>query len=201
MLLLDDLDGRGADSIALGSMRAIAGRLRVNLRFLEQFVAERIVASEFKRDLLRNALSNHTGSQDLLEPWLQIVAREMAQSRALLRNSELPADERTPAETRLIRSTTSYQSLQRVQFLITSLSERAQQIAAAEDADTLRILLFRVQQTLKEVRQTSTELDTRLQLQLAPRLDAFNNQVEGADRIYELRIWRFGRLRQLARSS
>src|SRR5262245_54899290 len=188
MLLLDGLDEHGADSIALGSMRAIAGRLRVNLRFLEQFVAERIVASEFKRDLLRKALSNHSGSQDLLEPWLQIIAREMAQSRALLRNSELPADERAAAESRLIRSTTSYQSLQRVQFLITSLSERAQQIASSEDGDTLRILLFRVQGTLKEARQTTTELDTRLQLQLAPRLDAFNNQVEGADGIYALRL-------------
>ena len=178
MALLDDLDGRGADSVALGSMRAITSRLRINLQFLEQLVSEHIVASELKRSHLRAALSVHSESQDLLEPWLQIVAREMAQSRAMTRNSGLLVHERTAAETRLARSTTSYQSLQRVQFLITSVSERAQQIASTDDMDALRVLVFRVQQTLKEARQTTAELDTRLQLQLEPKLDAFNSQVE-----------------------
>jgi signal transduction histidine kinase/HAMP domain-containing protein len=192
MALLDDLDGRGADSVALGSMRAIASRLRTNLQFLEQLVSEHIVASELKRSLLRAALSIHSESQDLLEPWLQIVAREMAQSRALTHNSDGPVDERKAAETRLVRSTTSYQSLQRVQFLITSVSERAQQIASTDDVDALRVLVFRVQQTLKEARQTTEELDMRLQLQLAPKLDAFNSQVDGTDSIYELRLRELG---------
>ena len=187
MALLDDLDGRGADSVALGSMRAIASRLRINLRFLEQLVSEHIVASELKRSHLRTVLGIHSESQDLLEPWLQIVAREMAQSRALTRNSDGPT-----AETRLVRSTTSYQSLQRVQFLITSVSERAQQIASTDDMDALRVLVFRVQQTLKEARQTTAELDPRLQLQLAPKLDAFNSQVDGTDSIYELRLRELG---------
>ena len=107
MALLDDLDGRGADSVALGSMRAITSRLRVNLQFLEQLVSEHIVASELKRSHLRAALSVHSESQDLLEPWLQIVAREMAQSRAMTRSSGLLVHERTAAETRSARSTTS----------------------------------------------------------------------------------------------
>jgi nitrate/nitrite-specific signal transduction histidine kinase len=123
-----------------------------------------------------------------LEPWLQIVAREMAQSRALTRNSDGPVDERTAAETRLVGSTTSYQTLQRIQFLITSMSERAQQIASTDDIDALRVLAFRVRQTLKAARQTTAELDTRLQLQLAPKLDAFDSQVDGDDSIYELRL-------------
>jgi signal transduction histidine kinase len=190
--LLDDLDGRGADSVALGSMRAIAGRLRINLQLLEQLVSEHITTSELKRDHLRTAVVIHSECQDLLEPWLQIVAREMAQSRATTRNSGLPAGERSAAETRLARSTTSYLSLQRIQFLITSVSERAQQIASTGDINALRVLVFRVQQTLKEARQTTAELDTRLQLQLVPKLDALTSQVDGTDSIYELRLRELG---------
>jgi len=190
--LLDDLDGRGADGVALGSMRGIAGRLRINLQFLEQLVAERIVASELKRDLLRKALGIHAEGQDLLEPWLQIIAREMAQWRAQARNSGLAPPERAAGETALVRATTAFQALQRVQFLITSMSERAQQIASSDDIDTLRVLVFRVQQALKEARRTTAELDPRLQLQLTPKLDAFNSHVEGTDSIYELRLRELG---------
>ena len=87
--LLEDLEGRGADSVALGSMRSIASRLRINLEFLDKLVADRIVASEQKRSHLRKALAVHSESQGLLAPWLQIVDGEIAQSRRVVNHAAL----------------------------------------------------------------------------------------------------------------
>ncbi len=54
--LLEGLEGRGADAVALGSMRSVVGRLRINLNFLDKLVADRLVVGEQKRSHLRKAL-------------------------------------------------------------------------------------------------------------------------------------------------
>src|SRR5262245_4254078 len=125
--LLQGLERRGAaDGAALGSMRSAISRLQVNLEALDNLVADRMVVSELKRGHLRTALITHSDSQSLLTPWLQIVEGEMAQTRRVVDDARLPADQRAAAGTQLVASMTSLQSLQRVQFLITSISDRLQ---------------------------------------------------------------------------
>ena len=186
--LLEELEGRGADSVALGSMRSIASRLRINLQFLDKVIADRIVASELKRGQLRKALAVHSESQDLLAPWLQIVNGEIAQSRGIVDNHTLQSAERATAASRLVNSTTLHQRLQRIQFLITSVSDRLQQIATTDDADNLHVLVFRSQQTLNEARQAVADLDARLQLLLSAKLDALHGHLDGNDSIPGLRL-------------
>src|SRR5262245_46025507 len=82
--LLEGLEHRGADSVALGSMRSAVSRLRLNLEALDKLVADRMVVSELKRGHVRNALITHSDSQSLLIPWLQIVEGEIAQSRRIV---------------------------------------------------------------------------------------------------------------------
>jgi hypothetical protein len=57
--LLEGLEHRGADDVALGSMRSAVSHLRVNLESLDKLVADRMVVSELKRGQLRNALFAH----------------------------------------------------------------------------------------------------------------------------------------------
>ena len=101
--LLEGLEGRGADSVALGSMRSAVSRLRTNLEMLDKLVADRIVLSERKRSHLRNALDVHAESQRLLTPWLQIVDGEIAQLRRAVNDAALGAEQRAAAGSRLGR--------------------------------------------------------------------------------------------------
>src|SRR5215467_5077625 len=186
--LLEGLEHRGSDSVALGSMRSAVSRLQLNLEALDKLVADRLVVSELKRGHVRNALITHSDSQSLLIPWLQIVEGEIAQSRRIVDDTRLGADQRAAAGSRLLALTTSYHALQRVQFLITSISDKLQQIAAAEDADSLRVQVFRIQQSLREARGMTANLDSRLQPLLTGKLDEFGGQLEGISSIPELRL-------------
>ncbi len=100
----------------------------------------------------------------------------------------LGADERAAAGSRLAGSTASYQALQRLQFLITSISDRLQQIAATDDVDSVRVQVFRIQQSLREAWAMTAGLDSRLQPLLTGKLEEFRAQVEGISSIPELRL-------------
>ena len=186
--LLEGLEGRGADAVALGSMRSVVGRLRINLNFLDKLVADRLVVGEQKRSHLRKALDAHSESQGLLTPWLQIVDGEIAQLRREVDDAALRADERAAAGSRLVGATASFQALQRVQFLLTSVSDRLQQIAATDDVNSVRVLMFRIQQALGEARRTTASLDPRLHPLLTAKLDELRAYVEGTEGIAELRL-------------
>ena len=197
--LLDGLEQRGADSVAVDSMRSAVARLRVNLEALDRLVANRTVTSALKRGHLRNALTAHSESQSLLTPWLQIVDGEIAQARRIVDDATLDANERSAAGARLVASTISYHALQRVQFLIASISDRLQQIAATDDADGVRVQVFRIQQALREARETMASLDARLQPLLSAKLEEFSAEVEGIISIPELRLQELGVVTQAAR--
>jgi signal transduction histidine kinase len=198
--LLEGLENRGADGVALGSMRSAVSRLRINLESLDKLVADRMVVTELKRGHLSNALFAHNESQKLLTPWLQIVDGEIVQSRRVVANARLGADERAAAASQLVRSTASYQGLQRVQFLITSASDSLQQISATDDVDSARVQVFRIQQSLREVREITAGLDSRLQPLLIAKLEEFRTLVEGNNSIPELRLQELGIVAQATRN-
>src|SRR5215468_5775135 len=182
------LEDGSTDAVALGAMQAAVGRLRINLESLDKLVADRIALSELKRSHLRNALDINAESQGLLAPWLQITDGEIAQLRHAVSDAALSAEDRAAAGRRLVGATASYHGLQRVQFLITSVSDRLQQITTTEDTDSVRVLAFRIRQALDEARRTTTGLDSRLQPLLTARLDRFQAHVEGSEAIPELRL-------------
>ena len=184
---LDKLESGGSDTAALGSMRLAVNRLWTNLKSIDGLVAERLVLNERKRDQLRNALAIQAETQALLSPWLQIVDGEIAQSRRAIADAAQKAEERTTAANRLFDSTEAYHALQRMQFLITSVSDRLQQIATTEDADGLRVQVFRIQQALSEARRTTENLDSRLRPLLLGKIDEFQKHAGGSDGIPELR--------------
>ena len=190
--LLEGLEHRGADGVALDAMRSAVRRLRVNLESLDKLVADRMVVSELRRGHLSNALTAHNESQTLLTPWLQIVDGEIAQSRRAFDDTKLSADERIAAGSRLVRSTASYHALQRVQFLITSASDRLQQISASNDSSGVRVHVFRIQQSLRETKEITAGLDSRLQPLLIGKLEEFRALVEGNSSIPELRLQELG---------
>src|SRR5262249_11509779 len=186
--LLAGLEDRPADGVALGAMQSAVGRLRINLEALDKLVADRIALSERKRSHLRNALDVHAECQGLLAPWLQITEGEIAQLRKIVGEATRGAEERAAAGRRLGGVTASYQALQRMQFLVTSVSDRLQQITTTEEIDSVRVLAFRIKQALDEARRTVAGLDSRLQPLLTGRLDQFEAHVEGSDAIPELRL-------------
>jgi adenylate cyclase len=197
--LLEGLENRGADNVALGSMRSAVSRLQINLEALDNLVADRMVVSELKRGHLRNALITHSESQSLLTPWLQIVDGEIAQARRIVDDARHGAAERVAAGSRLAASTTSYQALQRLQFLITSITDRLQQIAATDDVGSVSVQVFRLQQSLREALEVTAGLDSRLQPLLTAKLDEFRAQFEGISSIPELRLQELGIVAQATR--
>jgi signal transduction histidine kinase len=149
---------------------------------------------------LSNALTAHNESQNLLTPWLQIVEGEIAQSRRAFDDAKLRADERIAAGSRLVGSTASYHALQRVQFLITSVSDRLQQISATDDLGSVRVQVFRIQQSLRETKEITASLDSRLQPLLIGKLEEFRALVEGTNSIPELRLQELGIVTQATRN-
>ena len=194
--LLDSFENRGADGVALDSMRSAVSRLRLNIESLDKLIADRMLVSELKRGHLSNALIVHSQSQNLLTPWLQIVDGEITQSRKVFDDARLGADERTAAGRRLVGSTATYHALQRVQFLITSASDRLQQISATDAVDSVRVQVFRIQQSLREAGDITAGLDSRLRPLLIGKLEEFRALVEGADSIPELRLQELGIIAQ-----
>ena len=186
--LLERLESRGGDEAALAAMRSAVERLRANLTAIDALVADRIVLSERKRAHVRGAVDVQVESQRLLTPWLQIVDGQIAQSRRIVGNAAIGADERAAAGGRLIESTAAYSALQRVELLVTSVSDRLQQIAGSYETDGVRVHVFRIQQALAEARQLAGGLDQRLRPLLIGRLDEFRGHVEGADSVPELRL-------------
>jgi len=186
--LLEGLESHRADNVALHSIRSVVSRLQLNLESLDKLVADRTIVSELKRGHLRNAVIAHGESQTLLTPWLQIVDGEIAQSRRVVNDATIGSDERAAAAERLVASMTSSHALQRVQFLITSISDRLQQIAATDEAEDVRVQVFRIQQSLREARELTAVLDSRLQPLLTGKLDEFRTQVESIGSIPELRL-------------
>jgi len=186
--LLAGLEDRPADGVALGAMQSAVGRLRINLEALDKLVADRIALSERKRSHLRNALDVHAESQGLLAPWLQITEGEIAQLRHAIGDPTVGAEDRAAAGRKLVGATASNHALQRMQFLITSVTDRLQQITTTEDIDSVRVLAFRIKQALDEARRTATGLDPRLQPLLTARLDRFQAHAEGSEAIPELRL-------------
>ena len=198
--LLESLEHRGADSDALDAMRSAVSRLRTNLESLDKLVADRMLVSALKRGHSSNALNAHNQSQSLLTPWLQIVEGEVAQSRRAFDDARIGAEQRIAAGSGLVRSTASYHALQRLQFLITSVSDRLQQISAASDSDSVRVQVFRIQQSLRETTQITPNLDSRLQPLLIGRLEEFRTLVEGINSIPELRLQELGIVAQATRN-
>jgi signal transduction histidine kinase len=186
-LLLESLENRGA-VMALDSIRSTVSRLRMNLQALDGLVVDRMVVSELKRGHLRNALNAHSESQSLLIPWLEVVEGEIAQARTVVDDVRLGADIRVAAGSQLVGSTTSYRALQRVQFLITSVSDRLQQIAATDDVDSVRVQVFRIRQSLREAQEMTARLDSRLQPLMTAKLEEFRAHIEGVGSIPELRL-------------
>jgi signal transduction histidine kinase len=186
--LLEGLGDRGADALALGSMRRAVDSLRLNLESLDSLVADRMVVSELKRGHLSNALAAHSESQNLLTPWLQIVDAEVTQSRQAVDDAKRGADERAAAGGRLVGSMASYQALQRVQFLITSANDKLQQISATDDPHNVQVQAFRIQQSLREAAEITAGLDSRLRPLLTGKLDTFSSLVEGTNSIPALRL-------------
>ena len=198
--LLKDLENRGADAVALSLMRSAVDRLQTNLQSLKNLVADRMIVSELKRGQLSNTLTAYSGTQNLLTPWLQIVDGEIEQSRRPVDDPKLTANERIAASRQLVNATTTYHALQRLQFLITSVSDRLQQIAATEVADSVSVQVFRIQQSLREARGIAAGVDSRLQTLLIPRLDEFRMLVEGINSIPELRLQELGIVAQATRN-
>ncbi len=198
--LLEGLEDRGADVVALASMRSAVGRLRINLESLDKLIADRMILGELKRGYLSNALTVHTESQNLLTPWLQIVDGEIAQSRKMVDDTRLGGNERAAAGRRLVDTMASYQALQRVQFLITSANDRLQQTSAAGDSDGVRVQVFRIQQSLREAGEIATGLDSRLQPLLTGKLDEFRALVAGINSIPELRLQELGIVAQATKN-
>src|SRR4029450_10376092 len=67
------------------------------------------------------------------------------------------------------------------------VNDRLQQIATTEDADGLRVQVFRIHQALNEARQTTANLDSRLRPLLLAKLDEFQKLATGSDSIPDLR--------------
>src|SRR5256714_13907601 len=79
-------------------------------------------------------------------------------------------------------------------------SDRLQQISAADDLGSVRVQVFRIQQSVRETKEITASLDSRLQPLLISKLEQFRALVEGTNNIPELRFQELGIVTQATRN-
>ena len=185
--LLADLKRDRAEGAAFAALGPLVERLRVNLEALNRLVESRLEAAGRKNLLLRGLLQTHTETERLLAPWILVMEGAVDQWRTTITNPDLAIDDRVAADRELDRSLPWLRSLQKAQLLISSLTETLQRAALTDEPGSLRIMVFRLRQSLDELEQLTAGLDPKLQPLLLVRLEEFRGYLTGPDSIPEIR--------------
>jgi adenylate cyclase len=185
--LLADLRRDRAEGAAIAAMAPLVERLRINLEALDRLVEDRLEATGRKAQSLRHLVQSYTETERLLAPWILVMQAAVEQWRTTIADPDLAAADRVAADSELDEALPWLGSLQQAQLLISSLAERLQRAALTDEPESLRVMVFRLKQSLGELEQLAAGFDPKLQPLLLARLEEFGGYLSGPDSIPEIR--------------
>jgi signal transduction histidine kinase/DNA-binding response OmpR family regulator len=185
--LLADVKAGGMDSAALRSVESEVEQLRRNLNELDSLVDDRLIAAEQKREVLQQSLNVAGNMQRLLTPWVAVMDGRIAQWRRIATNTDIPLQQRIAADREFEQSLAWFRALQTSQVLASSVSDRLQRAATAEEISRLNVGRFRLQQSLNQLALLVPAFDPKLQTLIKESIAGLRTFVTGDFSIFALR--------------
>ena len=110
--LLADVESSDIDTAAHASLAQAIRRLTSNLDAIDRLIAQRILVSDQKKELLRGVAQTHSETQRLLKPWMLVMEEEIGQWQAAVNDPDQSPDKRAAADIEMARLMPSHRSLQ-----------------------------------------------------------------------------------------
>ena len=171
----------------LGHMWDANRQLRLNLLTLNNQVRGRLIQAAKKRDTLARAQNTYDQIRQLLEPWVLVTHARISKWRDAVQTAGSSMKERAAADDDLKDSLSWLRSLQELQLLLTSVSERLQRLAASDDAKELKLSGFRLTLLMRKANEMVTGLDAKLRPKISELLKRFQGFVVGSGSLVSLR--------------
>ena len=181
--LLADVESSDIDTAAHESLAQAIRRLTSNLDAIDRLIAQRILVSDQKKELLRGVAQTHSKTQRLLKPWMLVMEAEIGQWRAAVNDPGQSPHKEAAQNIEMARLMPSHRSLQKAQFMASVINDTLKQAASTNDRKGLKILAFRLDKILREIQQLTNNFDPKLQKGISPRLDEFRGFVVGEESI------------------
>jgi adenylate cyclase len=185
--LLANLRQPGVENRELAALEPYVARLRDNLMELNLLVNNRLVIAEQKKVLVRKELEVAGSVQQLLGPWVEVMDGRIAQWRRIAVDPAVPPERRHLADREFEQSLAWFRSLQQSQVLASSINDMLQRAESSEDGNTLPVISFRLQQSLREMERLTLELDPKLQPLMIDLIGKLRPFVGGSESIPVLR--------------
>jgi adenylate cyclase len=185
--LLVQLRQGGAESAALQLLEFDVELLRNNLRSLDRLVNNRLGFGVQKKELLGKAIQAAAEVQNLLAPWVSVMDERIAQWRRTAVDLAVTDERRIATDREFEKSLAWFRALQTSEVLASSISDLLQRAASADDANTVAISGFRMQQALKELERLADLLDPKLRSLMLETITRLGPFVTGGDSVASLR--------------
>lgn len=182
---LRDLRSNSSRLLPLNRIEPIVSSLTVNLAALEDLVARRLRASERLSQLRRGIFEANRSAQRLLAPWLEIINGEI--SLLIDSNRDANPNERSEAPQRLASLIELQRATQKAQRQFSAAIDLLADASTADESERLSVLAFQLRLALRDLQETATGLDPKLQplfLEEVANLQAF---ADGPNTITEAR--------------
>ena len=185
--LLANLRSAGVESRELASLEPYVERLRDNLGEIDLLVNNRLMIAEQKKDLVRKELDVAGAMQQLLGPWVAVMDGKISQWRNIAVDPSVPPERRQSADREFEESLAWFRSLQEAQVLASSVNDMLQRAASSDDGNSLPVISFRLQQSLRELERLTLQLDPKLQPLMVELIGRLRPFVSGSESIPVLR--------------
>jgi class 3 adenylate cyclase/PAS domain-containing protein len=182
-----DLTKANLSSSDLKLIWDINRQIGANLLNLNKQVGTRLTKATDKNKAVEQAQSTYDQIQQLLEPWVLVADARIANWRETIGKTDTSLEERAAADEDLKDSLSWLRSLQELQLLLTSVSEKLQRLATSGDLKRLKLSGLRLILLMRKANEMVAKLDPKLQPKLSNLLKKFEGFVVGSQSILSMR--------------
>src|SRR6516165_5080181 len=121
------------------------------------------------------------------DPWVAVMDGKISQWRNIAVDPSVPPERRQSADREFEESLAWFRSLQEAQVLASSVNDMLQRAASSDDGNSLPVISFRLQQSLRELERLTLQLDPKLQPLMVELIGRLRPFVSGSESIPVLR--------------
>lgn len=186
-VLLSDLKRGTVDVTELARLETAAGKLRGNIKQLDNLVARNLNLQGQKKKLLGDANAANGAIQRLLKPWVLVTESKMLQLQQMAEDPALVQAERSAALLELVEANKFRERLQQAQLDASIINDTLLQSAVIDQPDHLTVTQFRLRHQIEALTQLASGFDEKLLALLSVQIESFRNLTEGTSSLPGLR--------------
>jgi class 3 adenylate cyclase/HAMP domain-containing protein len=162
-------------------------RLGENLKALDVLVAERLVAGDRKRSILKELSRTYTAVQRALSPGIMVMDAKFFQLRKAVNDAELTPAERTAVLNELTDLISTALPLQKAQFEAAAINDILVRAASADTHADLKPLAFPLRRSQSNFERLVNQMNPSMRERILPRAGEFGKFIAGPDSVSKAR--------------